>query len=384
MKKILAVCLVTILLLTLCACGEDQDKPTTAPTRKPVAATTTIPTTGSAAPTTQPTTAPTTAPTTDPNAMTEDKALEIGRELLGKYNWYGAVGACCEMEYVEGDMSAYLSDEQKDVYVGSQQRITCCENAEAVISHLHHTFSDRLITYYPEDLLFTDDAGNLYIIIYPTGLPSYQNHRVLSFSESFITMEADCYEEDSLKGTARIDCVLTFDGFILETFTFTETHQGALTEDAALYVATQLLEEYAWFQAIGVCCESEYVEEDMSAFLSDAQKESYSGSQRRICCCGSKAEVSAHIASRFAQNLVVQGNLDDLLFSDDEGNLYVIIWPSEVANYQNHRVVFFDDDTIIMEADDWYEELVGTVRVVCTRSDDGFILEQFTYNTPEY
>lgn len=208
MKKVLAICLAAMLLLALCACGEDKSDPTTASTT-------------TASTTTAPTTVPTTVPTTDPNAMTENKALEIGRELLGKYNWYGAVGACCDMEYVEGDMSAYLSDAQKDIYVGSQQRITCCENEEEVNAHLHQTFSDRLITSYPEDLLFTDDDGNLYIIIYPTGLPYYKDHRLISFSESFITMEADCYEEDALEGTVRIVCARTFDGFVLEEYEYT-------------------------------------------------------------------------------------------------------------------------------------------------------------------
>ena len=210
MKKLLALSLAFMLLLALCACGEDEAKPTNVTTTAPTQATTTVPTT-----------VPTTAPTTDPDTMTETEALEIGRELLGKYNWYGAVGACCDMEYVEGDMSACLSDAQKDIYVGSQQRITCCESAEEVISHLHQTFSDRLITTYPEDLLFTDDAGNLYIIIYPTGLPYFKDHRVISFSESFITLEADCYEEDTLEGTVTVTCAKTFDGFILEEYEFT-------------------------------------------------------------------------------------------------------------------------------------------------------------------
>ena len=212
MKKILAICLAAVLLLTLAACGEDKTDPTTA-------STTTAPTT--TVPSTAPTTVSTTAPTTDPNVMTETKALEIGRELLGKYIWYGAVGACCDMEYVEGDMSAYLSDAQKDFYIGSQQKIICCKNEEDVNAHLHHTFSDRLITSYPEDLLFTDGSGNLYIIIYPTGLPYFKDHRVVSFSESFITLEADCYEEDTKEGTARVVCARTFDGFILEEYEYT-------------------------------------------------------------------------------------------------------------------------------------------------------------------
>lgn len=205
MKKIIAICLVAMLMLTLCACGEQKtDTPTT-----------TTPSSGS---TTNPTT---TNPTTKPTGMTEEEAKQIASELLGSYIWYGAVGACCEMEYVQGDMSQHLSDEQKKLYIGSQQRITCCKTEEEVNSHLHRTFVDRLITSYPENLLFADDQGNLYIIIYPTGFPYYKDHRVISFSESFITLEADCYEEDEMEGTARIVCAKTFDGFILEEFEYT-------------------------------------------------------------------------------------------------------------------------------------------------------------------
>ena len=205
MKKILAICLAAVLLLALCACAG----------QKPTAPTTTTPTSGT---TINPTT---TNPTTKPTGIAEEEAKQIASELLGKYIWYGAVGACCDMEYVEGDMSAYLSDAQKDIYVGSQQRITCCKNEEEVIAHLHQTFSDRLITSYPEDLLFTDGSGNLYIIIYPMGLPYFKDHRVVSFSESFITLEADCYEEGTKEGTARVVCARTFDGFILEEYEYT-------------------------------------------------------------------------------------------------------------------------------------------------------------------
>ena len=207
MKKILAICLATMLLLALCACG----------TQKTDTPTTTTPTSGT---TTNPTT---TNPTTKPTGMTEADALRIASELLGKYNWYGAVGACCDMEYVEGDMTAFLSDAQKDLYIGSQQKILCCKNEEEVISHLHHTFVDRLITFYPEDLLFTDDAGNLYIIIYPTGLPSYQNHRLISYDDSFIVLAADCVEEGQKEGIAKVTCARTFDGFILEEFDYVST-----------------------------------------------------------------------------------------------------------------------------------------------------------------
>lgn len=198
MKKLLALTFALLLLLTLCACGEDET-----------------------APTTDLTTNPTTNSTTKPQAMTEDDAKKIATELLGQYNWYGAVGACCDMEYVEGDMSAHLSETQKDIYIGSQQRITCCRNADEVHAHIESMIARPLIEKYPDDLLFTDNDGNLYIIIYPTGFSSYRNHRVIFFDESTIVVEADCVEADEIEGKAKVTCIKGTNGFLLSEFVFT-------------------------------------------------------------------------------------------------------------------------------------------------------------------
>ncbi len=201
MKKVLSLLLVVLMLLAMCACGEKNDA-TTATTTKP-----------------------TTKPTTAPEPLTEAKALEIGKKLLGDYVWYGAVGACCDMEYVEADMSAYLSEAQKNLYIGSQQKITCCHTAAEVDAHIDRQIAKSLITGYPDDLLFSDDKGNLYIIIYPTGLPYYQDHRVVSFDENTIVLEADCYETGEMEGTAKVTCTKTATGFVLEKFEYTPANR---------------------------------------------------------------------------------------------------------------------------------------------------------------
>ena len=99
--------LAAAMLLTLAACGEGENAP---------GGTTTLPSTTLPIPT-----------TSNGHPTQEAEALQIGKELLGKYLWYGALGVCCDTEYVEGDMSAYLSDTQKDLYIGSQHKITCCK-----------------------------------------------------------------------------------------------------------------------------------------------------------------------------------------------------------------------------------------------------------------
>lgn len=205
MKKILALSLAIMLLLTLCACGKDETKPTTT-TQTTTAAITT--------------TAPTTITTTTPTVNIENEALQIAMELMGQYNWYCAVGACCDMEYVDDNLRGYLSDAQKDIYVGAQQLILCCHNAEEVNAHLHSLFADTLITFYPDDLLFTDAQDHLYLIIFPTGLPSIQNHRLVSYDGNNIVVEADCYSEGDLYATVTASCYKAADGFKLGTYEY--------------------------------------------------------------------------------------------------------------------------------------------------------------------
>ena len=168
MKKILALSLACVLLLALCACGEEEQTSTTTPT-----------------------TIPTTIPTTAPVTMTEEEAKQIASELLGKYAKFGAVPVCCETEYVHADMSAFLTDAQKEIYIGSQHKILCCKSAAEVNAHIDRTMVPALSCNYPDDLLFSDDEGNMYVIIYPTEHSHYENHRVVSFDNSTIVLEAD-------------------------------------------------------------------------------------------------------------------------------------------------------------------------------------------------
>ena len=138
MKKILALSLACVLLLALCACGDDAD----------------------------PTTAPTTAPTTPPVTMTEEDAKQIAVELMARYNHFAGVGVCCDSEYFEGDMSAFLTDAQKEIYIGSQHKITCCKSVSEVNSHIRRTLDKSVFAEDVTDLLFSDDEGNMYVIIF--------------------------------------------------------------------------------------------------------------------------------------------------------------------------------------------------------------------------
>ena len=95
--------------------------------------------------------------------------------LLDSYAAYRATGLCCFHEFVPGDMSAYLTPEQKEVYCGQQTRILCCATAEEAAAHARSLFADSLLQDIPEEMLFTGEAGDLYRIVIPMGTVNYHN-----------------------------------------------------------------------------------------------------------------------------------------------------------------------------------------------------------------
>lgn len=86
MKKLTALLLSLVLVMSLSACNQDVPDPTTQPTTEPTAAPTTEPTTEpTEAPTTEPTTAPTTEPTTEPTEPpTEPVITKMPSSPFGK------------------------------------------------------------------------------------------------------------------------------------------------------------------------------------------------------------------------------------------------------------------------------------------------------------
>lgn len=122
--------------------------------------------------------------------------LQTANQLIRNYTWYLAAGICCEFELVSGDMSAYLSDLQKQSYYQQQYRILCCHSAEDVQAHINRTMScDLLVRGYPDSQLFTDDQGSLYLTIVPTGYVAYRDVAVAK-SGDCLYAKAGAYAED--------------------------------------------------------------------------------------------------------------------------------------------------------------------------------------------
>lgn len=92
------------------------------------------------------------------------------------------------------------------------------------------------------------------------------------------------------------------------------------------------IDKYAQYRAVGVCCDYEDFYEDMSHRLTEAQKQDYCGYQYRLTCCDSKEEILDHIRRYMAEDLIDHWP-DDLLFTGDDGSLYLIVIPQGMVNY---------------------------------------------------
>lgn len=141
-----------------------------------------------------PTTPSIEVPTTPPEIS---KSLETAELMIEEYKRYKYWGACCDYELVVQDMSQFLTEEQASQYYSQQYRLTCCHNAQEVKSHIDRRITPSLQKHgYPDDLLFTDDQGDLYLIISPTGYDDYRHVTVDASSNTQITASACIYDED--------------------------------------------------------------------------------------------------------------------------------------------------------------------------------------------
>lgn len=119
-------------------------------------------------------------------------ALRIVEEKIQLYRLYRDHGIACDYEHAGyEDMSRFLTEEQKEDYCDYQYRILCCHTIEDVKEHISKLVSDGVRNKWPlEDKLFTDNDGNLYIVVIPTDYCGYHNMEVLEYSDSHIIVKA--------------------------------------------------------------------------------------------------------------------------------------------------------------------------------------------------
>lgn len=232
-RNLLIAAIAMVLIISLaagCAFTGGKTLEETPPETEP---TTTEPTTE---PTTPPQTeAPTTAPVEidyayipEPHALipplapivrTEGptEAQRIAEEAIAIYRTYATIGTCCEMEHPEGyeDMSRYLTEAQKEEYHNYQYRITCCKTVEDVHDHIDRYIGKEMQHNRTDENLFTDDEGNLYIIVLPTESDSYRHFDVISQSKNKIVCRACMYYEPECDESEIFTLKAAKDGYLV-------------------------------------------------------------------------------------------------------------------------------------------------------------------------
>ena len=152
----------------------------------------------------------------------------------------------------------------------------------------------------------------------------------------------------------------------------------------ALQTAEELINGYTWYMAEGLCCDFELDSQDLSAYLTDSQKAQYFGQQYRISCCHTIQEFQSHIDRTLAKELQIRSDIADRLFTDDAGQLYLIITPTGLVSYRNVTTVeaqgrlyakagAYDEDGWFADAYFTLEEQNGTqviTQVVRTDRDE--------------
>ena len=148
-------------------------------------------------------------PTASPVVQTEgpSESQLIAKEAIAIYHTYCTIGVCCEMERPEEkkDMSQYLTAEQKEEYHNNQYRITCCKTVEEVHNHIDRHIGKDMQHDNTDKNLFTDDEGNLYIMVLPTSYDNYRHYEVLSETKDEIICRACGYFEPECDDSEGID-----------------------------------------------------------------------------------------------------------------------------------------------------------------------------------
>ena len=217
MKKLFACLLALSLLCTLTACVKEEMPEEPAPKL-----TTASRDTGSTS-AQDDTTTSTEETSTTHTGMSEESALRIAEQAVEAYSTYGMFLLCCDLEYVEGDFSAFLTEQQKEVYFQCQYKITCCRTPEQVTKHVHRHLSPSIATASAADMLFTDNQGALYLLVIPMGGYVLSDVRLLEYTDSRILATAAEYGHGEDGAIARYHFTLEKSGgnFVITHVSYT-------------------------------------------------------------------------------------------------------------------------------------------------------------------
>ena len=138
------------------------------------------------------------------DSITAEQAKKIAENLIATYHQYSFLGVCCDIEYSDADMTNYLSQSQKESYWNQQYKLKCCHSVADVREHILETVDATLAAKFSEDSLFTDDDGNLYVLVNPMGVAGYGEINIIEHSEYRIVAEAPQQDIDGYLGVSDI------------------------------------------------------------------------------------------------------------------------------------------------------------------------------------
>ena len=130
---------------------------------------------------------------------------------------------------------------------------------------------------------------------------------------------------------------------------------------------------YTQYGLEGICCDSELIVADLSQYLTEEQKVDYCHQQYRITCCENAQQVRDHIDRCLSKELRRNGDPDDRLFTDGDGNLYTIINPTCYDGYGHIEVISQTKSKIVARACNFDEDgCYRTTRFTLRSGKDGY------------
>ena len=143
---------------------------------------------------------------------------------------------------------------------------------------------------------------------------------------------------------------------------------------AAWRIAEEKLALYQRWMNFGIICDYEptdYI--DMSRFLTEEQKKDYCDFQYRLLCCHTIEEAKAHV-KQLVSDEINKGTLDDNLFTDDQGNVYTIVNPTELPHFEYCTLLEYSDTRIVATVEVWVYELTSVKTFILEKIDGNFII----------
>ena len=144
--------------------------------------------------------------------ITLAEARQIAEKLISKYHQYVFLGVCCDCsdEDFFVDMSGFLIQEQRNYYLGSQYRITCCSSAFEAKQHIGKYIDKDAEKngYFDGMRFFYGNNNKLYVMISAKGVLGYGDVSIDEYTATRIVAKVAIVDIDGPTGV--------YDVFVME------------------------------------------------------------------------------------------------------------------------------------------------------------------------